>query len=99
MFDKRKKGQSTVEYIVLVTAVIGVAVAFLLSPAGPFKQNLNSTLSNASAQMGVMAGRMTGGQALTNEFSPAPTTTLPGPCPTGQIRKVGADGAVTCVNF
>ena len=34
MFNKRnkRKGQSTVEYIILVTAVIGVAIAFLLTP-------------------------------------------------------------------
>ena len=83
MFNKRKGqrnsphegGQSTVEYIVLVTAVLSVAILFLTNPAGPFQQKLNSTLGTVSTQMGNMSDRLPGSQAGTNGVSPAPATT------------------------
>jgi hypothetical protein len=58
MFNKRK-GQSTVEYIVLVTAVIGVTIAFLLSPASPFRQTLTNSMNNMTKQIGNMTDRLT----------------------------------------
>ena len=59
MFNKRKhKGQSTVEYIVLVTAVIAVLIAFLVSPGSPFKASLNTTLVSGTSQMENMADRL-----------------------------------------
>lgn len=58
MFNKQKrKGQSTVEYIILVTAVIVVAIFFLTSPSGPFQSQLNKTLTTGSKQMSNMATR------------------------------------------
>ena len=79
MFNKRKKGQrssprrgqSTVEYIVLVTAVLAVAIAFLVSPSGPFQTRLNSSMDLTTSQMTNMAERLSNGQPLTNENSPA----------------------------
>ena len=65
MFNKRKgqrsnprRGQSTVEYIVLVTAVLAVAILFLTSPQGPFQQRLNTTLGDVTGQMTNMATRL-----------------------------------------
>ena len=58
MFDNRKKvsqrqrkGQSTVEYIVLVTAVIGTAIAFLIAPSSPFKNKVNAVMTTSTEQM------------------------------------------------
>lgn len=62
MFDRSKKGQSTVEYIVLVTAVLAVAILFLTSPKGPFQTRLNSTLSTVTGQMTNMADRLSASQ-------------------------------------
>ena len=36
MHIKNKRGQSTVEYILLVTAVVGVVIAFVASGNSPF---------------------------------------------------------------
>ena len=58
MFNKqRRKGQSTVEYIILVTAVILVAIFFLTSSGGPFQKQLNGTMTTATGQMSNMATR------------------------------------------
>lgn len=39
-------GQSTIEYIVLVTAVIAVIILLVFDPSSVFRQKLNSTLSS-----------------------------------------------------
>jgi uncharacterized protein (UPF0333 family) len=44
---KRKKGQSTLEYIILVTAVIVIVIGLLVSPASPFRTQLNTTFNGA----------------------------------------------------
>ncbi len=53
-----RKGQSTVEYIVLVTAVLSVAILFLTSSTGPFQSKLNSSLSTVTNSMTNMANRL-----------------------------------------
>ena len=65
MFNKRKGqkhsprvGQSTVEYIVLVAAVIAVAIAFMTSSGGPFQTKLNDTMDRVTSQMSNMADRL-----------------------------------------
>ena len=65
MFNKRKgqqnsprTGQSTVEYIVLVAAVIAVAIGFMTSQSGPFQTKLNSTMTTVTSQMTNMADRL-----------------------------------------
>lgn len=64
--QKREKGQSTVEYILLAAAVIAVLVLFL-RPGGPFSGAYNSALEDASGSMNVMSGRLAGSYAETSE--------------------------------
>lgn len=71
MLNKRR-GQSTVEYIVLVSAVIAVAIAFFLAPNNQFSKTMNSTLGQATSQISNMQGRLVNGQPLTTGASPAP---------------------------
>lgn len=54
---KNKKGQSTVEYVVLVAAVIALLFLFL-SPGGPFRTAFNSTLATGTNGMQDMANRL-----------------------------------------
>ena len=46
-----KKGQSTLEYIILVTGVIVVILGFVGTKTGPFQTTLNSTLNGAVGKM------------------------------------------------
>ncbi len=54
----RQKGQSTVEYIVLVTGVIVILIAFLVSDASPFKQRMNASMDQVTQQANSMAGKL-----------------------------------------
>ena len=54
---KKKKGQSTLEYIILVTGVIVVLILFL-RPGGPFNTAFNSTLTSGTNGMTNMAVRL-----------------------------------------
>jgi hypothetical protein len=47
-----KKGQSTVEYIVLVTAIIGAIVLFMFSKDSLFQGHLRNTVNTAVEQIG-----------------------------------------------
>ncbi len=61
MFNKHKagqKGQSTVEYIVLVTAVIAVAIAFLVPKNSGFQKKMGGSLNTVADQMDSMATRL-----------------------------------------
>ena len=53
----KKKGQSTVEYIILVAAVIAALIVFL-SPNGPFKSAFGNTLATGTNGMTDMANRL-----------------------------------------
>jgi uncharacterized protein (UPF0333 family) len=55
---KKKKGQSTLEYIILVTGVIAVLIVFLNPKSGVFTTAFNSTLSSGTNGMVNMAGRL-----------------------------------------
>ena len=55
--SKKSKGQSTVEYIILVAGVIAALLIFL-RPGGPFNQALNGTLTQTTAKMNAMANRL-----------------------------------------
>lgn len=57
--QNKKKGQSTVEYIILVAAVIGVILLFL-GPNGPFEQAFNNTLTTGTNGMETIAERLEG---------------------------------------
>jgi uncharacterized protein (UPF0333 family) len=61
---KNRKGQSTLEYIILVTAVIVVIISFLVSPNSPFKNQLNTTLNDTIGMMDTMTVRL--GNSLGN---------------------------------
>ncbi len=56
----KRKGQSTVEYIILVAAVIAVILFFAGSPTSPFRRAFNSTLISGTNGMENMAGRLSG---------------------------------------
>ena len=60
---RKRKGQSTIEYIVLVTGVIVVLIVFL-RPNGVFNTAFNTTLSTGTNGMTNMAGRLGGSHAL-----------------------------------
>jgi len=59
MHIKNKKGQSTVEYILLVTAVVAVLIIFTNANTSPFKSQLNQTLNTVTSDMGMMGNRLT----------------------------------------
>ena len=52
---RKKKGQSTVEYIILVAAVIGALIIFL---PGTFRTAYNATLTGGTNGMEDMANRL-----------------------------------------
>ncbi len=54
---KNKRGQSTLEYIILVTAVVAVLLVFL-GPSGIFRSTYNSTLNTVTDGMNNMSLRM-----------------------------------------
>ncbi len=56
---KNKKGQSTLEYIILVTAVVAVLLVFL-GPSGVFRTSYNSTLNEVTGGMQTLSNRIAG---------------------------------------
>ena len=61
---KKKLAQSTVEYILLFTAVVGILIAFLISPSSPFYNKVNRTLNDGTDGMADMANRLRGSRPL-----------------------------------
>ena len=55
--EKKKKGQSTVEYILLVAGVIAVLIVFL-GPNGAFKKKYDQALNEGTEGMANMAKRL-----------------------------------------
>ncbi len=55
--NRRKKGQSTLEYIILVTGVVAILIIFL-GPNGPFQAAYNKTMTFGSNGMDDMANRL-----------------------------------------
>jgi len=53
----RKKGQSTLEYLILVTGVVAIMIVFL-GPGGIFQQAVNETYITGTSQMNEMANRL-----------------------------------------
>jgi Flp pilus assembly pilin Flp len=77
MYKINKRGQSTVEYVLLVAAVIAVMIAFATgNKSGSFQNELSGTLSDAAGQMSNMSGRLAGSEAGTNGSSAASTYTV-----------------------
>lgn len=54
---RKKKGQSTVEYIILVAAVLAALILFL-RPGGVFQTAFNDTISTGTSGMQNMANRL-----------------------------------------
>ena len=57
---KNKRGQSTIEYIILVTAVIVIILLFMMSGNSPFKRAMNETLNSITDEMTNMSDRFQG---------------------------------------
>ena len=60
----RCKGQSTVEYIILVSAVLAVAILFLTNSGTGFQAKLKDSMNAAVDRVGNMTDRMTNSHAL-----------------------------------
>jgi uncharacterized protein (UPF0333 family) len=58
MLKKNKRGQSTLEYIILVTAVIAVILGLVFGSASPFRAGLNSTYAKMLNSTNVMSSRL-----------------------------------------
>jgi uncharacterized protein (UPF0333 family) len=63
MSQGKKKGQSTVEYIILVAAIIAALIIFL---PGTFRTAYNKTLISATNGMENMANRLATSRPLAN---------------------------------
>ena len=55
---KNKRGQSTVEYVLLVTAVVAVIIVMVTSNKSGLQSQLNTTLNSAIEQIGNMSDRL-----------------------------------------
>ena len=78
MYIKNKKGQSTVEYVLLVTAVLAVIIAFVTGNGSMFKSQLNSTLNQTTNMMNTESSSLVGSHesppgAVTNPETLDPT--------------------------
>lgn len=58
--NRKKKGQSTLEYIILVAGVIAILIVFLNPTTGVFNTRFNATLSESTNAMQNMAARLSG---------------------------------------
>ncbi|MDE2221696.1 MAG: class III signal peptide-containing protein [Candidatus Omnitrophica bacterium] len=60
MHIKNKTGQITVEYILVVTAVLIVIVAFVSNKNGPFQKQMNVTLNTALTEVNGESDQLSG---------------------------------------
>jgi Flp pilus assembly pilin Flp len=75
---KNKRGQSTVEYILLVTAVVAVMIAFSTGNNSILPSTLNSAWSSASNSIGVESNQLASSYALSNAvFNGTPPYSVP----------------------
>jgi hypothetical protein len=58
MLKKNRKGQSTLEYIILVTAVIAVILGLVFGSSSPFRTRVNSTYTQLLNSTNTMASRL-----------------------------------------
>ena len=54
---KKRRGQSTVEYIILVAAILAALIIFL-APGGPFAASFNRAINTGTQGMEDMANRL-----------------------------------------
>jgi hypothetical protein len=64
--NRKKKGQSTLEYIILVTGVIAILIVFLNPTSGIFNKAFNQTLKQGTNGMEDMANRLTLSHPISN---------------------------------
>ena len=70
MWKANKKGQSTVEYILLVTAVVSVAIIFLTNKESGLQKKMDTTLNQVSDGMLDKATLIKNSYGTTNAASP-----------------------------
>jgi len=91
MHIKNKRGQSTVEYILLVTAVVAVMILFAANQnKGGFQDTLNATLNQASQDMNSMSGVLVGSHAQT------PANAVTNTTPPYSVPVCGGPGEPAC---
>jgi uncharacterized protein (UPF0333 family) len=61
---RNNKGQSTLEYIILVAGVIAIIILFVGNSSSPFRTALNNTYTQATNGMEDMANRLRGSRPL-----------------------------------
>ena len=69
MHIKNKRGQSTVEYILLVTAVVAVMIVFSTSQNTGLQNQMNSTLNSAMSDIDTETQALGRSHQLTNSAS------------------------------
>ena len=60
---RKKKGQSTLEYIILVTGIVA-AFIFFAGPTGIFKDKVTNSVNQVSDEMLEMANRISNSRPL-----------------------------------
>lgn len=60
MLKKNKKGQSTLEYIILVTAVIAVILGLVFGNGSAFRTGMNDTYARMLNATNQMSNRLVG---------------------------------------
>jgi Flp pilus assembly pilin Flp len=60
MYIKDKRGQSTVEYVLLMTAVVAVIIAMVTAKDSGLQKQLNTTLNTAIGDVGTLGDALTG---------------------------------------
>ena len=73
MHIKNKRGQSTVEYVLLVTAVVVVIIAFIGNNNSGFRKQLNSTLNTAGDSMSTIGDTLAASHGLAPAGVATPT--------------------------
>ena len=63
--NRKKKGQSTLEYILLATGVVAAMIIFL-GQDGPFMQTINEGITEVADGFGDMSTRIDGSRPLDN---------------------------------
>ena len=71
MYIKNKTGQSTVEYILLMTAVVAVIIALVAGNNSQFRGTLTNTLNIAVSDMDTGVGVLSTSHAPSNAASNA----------------------------
>jgi len=71
---KNKRGQSTVEYILLVTAVVAVIIVLVTGSNSQFQKTLNTTMNTAISDMGTGVDVLSASHAPTTVASTAAGT-------------------------